>query len=69
MKNIQNKVVLRLPTDNHPLAKMFNWLKSQGFYSQFADYQDYRADPDRPVPEKKSKISEATLEMMAQKKI
>jgi hypothetical protein len=61
MKNIQNKVVLRLPTDNHPLAKMFNWLKSQGFYSQFADYQDYRADPDRPVPEKPKNVAQIQL--------
>jgi len=51
MKNTQNKVVLQLPTENHPLVKLFNWLKSQGFYSQFADYQDYRADPYRPVSE------------------
>jgi hypothetical protein len=41
-------------TENHPIVKLWNGMQAMGFFPQFKDYADYKADPGRkPDNEKK----------------
>ena len=43
-----------IPSENHPIVKLWNGMKAMGFFRQFKDYAEYRANPGRkPAGEKK----------------
>lgn len=55
------------PTELHPLVKLFNWMKSQGHFKQFKDFEDYRAHRNDPAPKPESNL--AMIEAMEKARV
>lgn len=50
----QQKIQYHLSED-HPVVKLFNWMKSQGHFKDFKDFEDYRARRNNPVAKEKDR--------------
>lgn len=51
----QQKIKYSL-TQNHPLVKLFNWMRDRGLV-QFASYEDYIARRNDPAPKEKTNLA------------
>lgn len=61
----QQKIKYSL-TQNHPLVKLFNWMRDRGLV-QFASYEDYIARRNDPAPKPESNL--AMIEAQVKNKI
>jgi hypothetical protein len=55
-------------TEQHPLVKLFNWMRSQSHFQQYRDFEDWR--DRRDIPEaKESDLPDSVIEQQAKENI